>query len=134
MTVTHDNRELVVETLRCTPPVDPPSPWGGGSTGGARRRSSVAEILIWGDQNDPTVFEYFLEHDMVTMFPQILSQNAGTYINTQLLQTLILLASAGWGGGWAAAGAEPPPPLRRPRSLTTSRRPPPSGSSCRTTR
>lgn len=70
MTVTGDNKDLIVETLR-----------------------SIAEILIWGDQNDPTVFEFFLEHDMIAMFPKILCQHAGNYIDKQLLQVMTSLFS-----------------------------------------
>ena len=38
LTVTDENRSLVVESLR-----------------------SIAETVIWGDQNDPQVFDFFLE-------------------------------------------------------------------------
>ena len=41
-TVTESNKSLLVETLR-----------------------SIAEILIWGDQNDSTVFDFFLERNML---------------------------------------------------------------------
>ena len=37
-TVTESNKGLLVETIR-----------------------SIAEILIWGDQNDSSVFDFFLE-------------------------------------------------------------------------
>ena len=43
--VTSDNQSVIVETLR-----------------------SVAETVIWGDQNDENVFDYFLEKDMITFF------------------------------------------------------------------
>ena len=42
-------------------------------------------------QNDPKVFEYFLEHNMIAYFDSFLGQNAGTFINTQLLQTLMMI-------------------------------------------
>ena len=42
-------------------------------------------------QNDPKVFEYFLEHNMIEYFDSFLGQNAGTFINTQLLQTLMMI-------------------------------------------
>ena len=48
MNVREDNKALIVETLR-----------------------SVAEIVIWGDQNDTAVFEYFLEKDMITYFDRV---------------------------------------------------------------
>lgn len=48
-------------------------------------------MVIWGDQNSGDVFDYFLEKDMVGYFDKVLLQNPGTYVNTQLLQTLVLL-------------------------------------------
>mmetsp|Transcript_35893 Transcript_35893/g.94082 ORF Transcript_35893/g.94082 Transcript_35893/m.94082 type:complete len:868 (-) Transcript_35893:55-2658(-) len=62
------NQNLIVESLR-----------------------SIAEIVIWGDQNDPKVFEYFLEKNMIAYFDNFLGQGAGTFIATQLLQTLMML-------------------------------------------
>ena len=44
-TVTESNKSLLVETLR-----------------------SIAEILIWGDQNDSTVFDFFLERNMLRYY------------------------------------------------------------------
>uniref|UniRef100_H2TPQ4 C-type lectin domain containing 16A n=1 Tax=Takifugu rubripes TaxID=31033 RepID=H2TPQ4_TAKRU len=43
-TVTDHNRNLLVETIR-----------------------SITEILIWGDQNDSSVFDFFLEKNMFTL-------------------------------------------------------------------
>lgn len=43
--VSDNNRGLLVETLR-----------------------SIAEILIWGDQNDSSVFDFFLEKNMLSFF------------------------------------------------------------------
>lgn len=62
------NRTLLVETLR-----------------------QIAEILIWGDQNDATVFDYFLEKNMLDFFLCIMRQRCGGYVCTQLLQTLNIL-------------------------------------------
>ncbi|KAF6024766.1 CLEC16A [Bugula neritina] len=67
-TVTESNRALLVETLR-----------------------SISEILIWGDQNDSTVFDFFLEKNMLVFFIKYLEQKSGQYISVQLLQTLNIL-------------------------------------------
>lgn len=68
--VTDSNRELVVETLR-----------------------SVAELMIWGDQNDPRFFDYFLEHNVIAHFSAILGAKANRRGNVakQVLQTLSIL-------------------------------------------
>ncbi|XP_065203185.1 protein CLEC16A homolog isoform X2 [Planococcus citri] len=67
-TVSESNRGLLVETLR-----------------------SIAEILIWGDQNDGSVFDFFLEKNMLSFFLKILKQKCGSYVCVQLLQTLNIL-------------------------------------------
>ncbi|XP_052071619.1 protein CLEC16A-like isoform X3 [Mytilus californianus] len=67
-TITENNRSLLVETLR-----------------------SISEILIWGDQNDSSVFDFFLEKNMLSFFLKYLQQRAGRYICVQLLQTLNIL-------------------------------------------
>lgn len=67
-TVTEQNKTLLVETLR-----------------------SVAEILIWGDQNDSSVFDFFLEKNMLSFFLRIMKQKCGSYVCVQLLQTLNIL-------------------------------------------
>ncbi|XP_067938113.1 protein CLEC16A-like [Watersipora subatra] len=67
-TVTESNRALLVETLR-----------------------SITEIVIWGDQNDSTIFDYFLEKNMLGFFTQYLSQKSGQFIAVQALQTLNIL-------------------------------------------
>ncbi|XP_036408056.1 protein CLEC16A isoform X3 [Megalops cyprinoides] len=67
-TVTDHNRNLLVETIR-----------------------SITEILIWGDQNDSSVFDYFLEKNMFAFFLNILRQKSGRYVCVQLLQTLNIL-------------------------------------------
>ncbi|KAG1653380.1 Protein CLEC16A [Nymphon striatum] len=66
--VSDGNRELLVETLR-----------------------SIAEILIWGDQNDSSVFDFFLEKNMLSFFLKIMRQKCGRYVCIQLLQTLNIL-------------------------------------------
>ncbi|XP_050302255.1 protein CLEC16A homolog isoform X2 [Anthonomus grandis grandis] len=69
-TVSESNRGLLVETLR-----------------------SIAEILIWGDQNDSSVFDFFLEKNMLSFFLRIMRQRCGgsNYVCVQLLQTLNIL-------------------------------------------
>lgn len=67
-TVTEQNKGILVETLR-----------------------SIAEILIWGDQNDSTVFDFFLEKNMLSFFLKIMKQKCGRYVCVQLLQTLNIL-------------------------------------------
>lgn len=66
--VNESNRSLLVESLR-----------------------SIAEILIWGDQNDSTVFDFFLEKNMLSFFLFIMRQKCGSYVCVQLLQTLNIL-------------------------------------------
>lgn len=66
--VQDSNRGLLVETLR-----------------------SIAEILIWGDQNDSSVFDFFLEKNMLSFFLRIMKQKCGSYVCVQLLQTLNIL-------------------------------------------
>ncbi|OXB81783.1 UNVERIFIED_CONTAM: hypothetical protein H355_014980, partial [Colinus virginianus] len=67
-TVTDHNRKLLVETIR-----------------------SITEILIWGDQNDSSVFDFFLEKNMFVFFMNILHQKPGHDVCVQLLQTLNIL-------------------------------------------
>ncbi|XP_053132259.1 protein CLEC16A isoform X3 [Hemicordylus capensis] len=67
-TVTDHNRNLLVETIR-----------------------SITEILIWGDQNDSSVFDFFLEKNVFVFFLNILRQKSGRYVCVQLLQTLNIL-------------------------------------------
>ncbi|XP_070580658.1 protein CLEC16A-like isoform X2 [Ptychodera flava] len=66
--ITEQNKSLLVETLR-----------------------SISEILIWGDQNDSTVFDFFLEKNMLAFFLRILRQRTGRYVCVQVLQTLNIL-------------------------------------------
>ncbi|XP_047529583.1 protein CLEC16A homolog isoform X3 [Vanessa atalanta] len=69
-TVSENNRGILVESLRC-----------------------IAEILIWGDQNDSSVFDFFLEKNMLSYFLKIMRQKCGgsSYVCVQLLQTLNIL-------------------------------------------
>ena len=47
--VGEDNRRLLIETLR-----------------------ALAELMIWGDQHEPTFFEYFAEHNVLQQFSRLL--------------------------------------------------------------
>jgi len=67
-TVSTSNKDTVVEALR-----------------------SIAEILIWGDQNDSSVFEFFLEKNMFLFFINLLNSEPGNNVCVQLLQTLNIL-------------------------------------------
>lgn len=51
----------------------------------------ISEILIWGDQHDPRVFDYFLENHTLLFFLNILKQSSSPEISIQLLQTLNIL-------------------------------------------
>lgn len=64
--VSENNKSLLVESLR-----------------------SIAEILIWGDQNDSSVFDFFLEKNMLCYFLNIMRQKS--FVCVQLLQTLNIL-------------------------------------------
>ncbi|PAV80323.1 hypothetical protein WR25_08365 [Diploscapter pachys] len=65
--VTESNKKVLVEALR-----------------------AIAEILIWGDQNDGSVFDFFLERQMLSHFLSIMKQESGS-LNCQLLQTLNII-------------------------------------------
>jgi len=64
------NRDVVVEALR-----------------------SIAELMIWGDQHDPSFFDFFAEHQTLGHFRRILAQpdNRGGGVAVQVLQTLSIL-------------------------------------------
>uniref|UniRef100_A0A915PBD4 FPL domain-containing protein n=1 Tax=Meloidogyne floridensis TaxID=298350 RepID=A0A915PBD4_9BILA len=66
--ITEGNRALVIEAMR-----------------------AITEILIWGDQNDAAVFDFFLERQMFSHFLQIMQQADTSFVNIQLLQTLNIL-------------------------------------------
>ncbi|XP_031563331.1 protein CLEC16A-like, partial [Actinia tenebrosa] len=66
--INETNRGLLVETLR-----------------------SIAEILIWGDQNDSRVFDFFLEKNMLIYFHKMMNQKSSNQICVQLLQTLSIM-------------------------------------------
>jgi protein CLEC16A len=68
LTVTEQNKDWIVESLR-----------------------AIAEIVIWGDQNDPAVFEFFMEKDILRLFEHMLLSDGGRGINVQVLQTLSIL-------------------------------------------
>lgn len=68
--VTEANRALVVETIR-----------------------SIAEFMIWGDQNEPRIFDYFLEINVMHYLQRILLQPANRTgdVAKQVLQTLSII-------------------------------------------
>lgn len=69
--VTDLNRALVVETIR-----------------------SVAEFIIWGDQNEPKVFDFFLENNIMLYLHTVLLQspaNRSGEVAKQVLQTLSII-------------------------------------------
>ncbi|CAH8634649.1 unnamed protein product [Schistosoma intercalatum] len=51
----------------------------------------IAEILIWGDQNDSSVMDFFLEKNILEYFLQYMKQDLSRRICVQLLQTLNIL-------------------------------------------
>jgi hypothetical protein len=68
--VTESNKALVVETIR-----------------------TVAEFMIWGDQNEPRIFDYLLENNIMTYLHRILLQpsNRAGDVAKQVLQTLSII-------------------------------------------
>ncbi|CAF4506650.1 unnamed protein product [Rotaria sp. Silwood2] len=67
-TISDANRDLLTETLR-----------------------SISEILIWGDQHDSSVFDYYLEQGLLAYFLDYMRQKNGRFICIQILQTLNIL-------------------------------------------
>jgi len=53
--------------------------------------TAAVQILIWGDQNDPRVFEFFMEKEMLSYFKEVTCQEVGSHVHVQLLQTITLL-------------------------------------------
>lgn len=68
--VTEANKALVVETIR-----------------------SIAEFMIWGDQNEPRIFDFFLENNIMTYLHRVLQQPANRTgdVAKQVLQTLSII-------------------------------------------
>jgi protein CLEC16A len=66
--ITEGNKALLIEALR-----------------------TIAEIVIYGDQNDSSIFDFFLEKQMLLHFINIMKQKCGGYVNTQLMQTLNIM-------------------------------------------
>ncbi|GAM27116.1 hypothetical protein SAMD00019534_102910 [Acytostelium subglobosum LB1] len=66
--ITPNNSSTIIETLR-----------------------QLAEVLIWGDQNNNSLFEFFLEKNLLGFFVAILDQKTSTEVIIQLLQTLSIL-------------------------------------------
>ena len=86
--VTHENKPLIVETLRLVAEIG----WFRAIPYHTIPYHTMPyHAVIWGDQNDALVFEYFLEKDMVTCFDKILAQKPGSFVSVQLLQTLSIM-------------------------------------------
>ncbi|EFJ34924.1 hypothetical protein SELMODRAFT_405955 [Selaginella moellendorffii] len=53
---------------------------------------SMAELMIWGDQRDASIFEYFMEKQVMVLFLQILELSSNTTaVVVQLLQTINIM-------------------------------------------
>lgn len=61
--VNDTNKDTVVETLR-----------------------SIAELMIWGDQHDQAIIDYFFENQMLAHFQRILNQRANRSVNDLVKQ------------------------------------------------
>ena len=68
--VTEANKALVVETIR-----------------------TIAEYMIWGDQNEPRIFDFFLENNVMLYLQKVLLQpaNRSGDVAKQVLQTLSII-------------------------------------------
>lgn len=68
--VTESNRATVIEALR-----------------------AIAEFMIWGDQNEPRIFDYLLENNIMTYLHRVLLQpsNRSGDVAKQVLQTLSII-------------------------------------------
>uniref|UniRef100_A0A6G3MDI1 Protein CLEC16A (Trinotate prediction) n=1 Tax=Henneguya salminicola TaxID=69463 RepID=A0A6G3MDI1_HENSL len=51
----------------------------------------IPEILIWGDQNDPKVHEFFFGKNMIMFFIMIIKQNCGSQLTYQILQAFNII-------------------------------------------
>ncbi|CAH8666278.1 unnamed protein product [Dicrocoelium dendriticum] len=67
-TVNEQNSEIVVEAVRL-----------------------IAEILIWGDQNDSSVMDFFLEKNLLEFFFNVIKKKPPRAVCVQILQTLNIL-------------------------------------------
>eukprot|EP01018_Ginkgo_biloba_P016707 Gb_04682 [translate_table: standard] len=67
-TVNESDRDFVVEILR-----------------------SIAEIVTYGDQHDPSIFEFFMDKQVMAQFLHILKISGNSGVAIQLLQTLSIM-------------------------------------------
>ncbi|KNC83181.1 hypothetical protein SARC_04548 [Sphaeroforma arctica JP610] len=51
----------------------------------------MAEILVWGDQNNPSVFDFFLDKNLFVLFLELLNMKGVPYVKMQLLQCLNII-------------------------------------------
>ncbi|XP_058068118.1 protein TRANSPARENT TESTA 9 isoform X4 [Magnolia sinica] len=52
---------------------------------------SIAEIITYGDQHDPTFFEFFMENQVMGEFVRILKVSKTASVSLQLLQTMSIM-------------------------------------------
>ena len=67
--VTDENRQLLIETLR-----------------------SLAELMIWGDQHEPSFFEYFAEHNVLQHFARFLRRSSNSQGEVAVQACVVLAA------------------------------------------
>ncbi|XP_074564856.1 protein TRANSPARENT TESTA 9-like [Curcuma longa] len=52
---------------------------------------SIAELMTYGDQHDPSYFEFFMEKQIISEFVRILRISKPTNVSLQLLQTMSIM-------------------------------------------
>jgi hypothetical protein len=52
---------------------------------------TVAEMMVWGDKNDRTVLDYFLEQNIVGHFVSLLAQRPNKHVTCQVVNHLSML-------------------------------------------
>ncbi|KAI9112504.1 hypothetical protein K1719_016427 [Acacia pycnantha] len=52
---------------------------------------SIAELITYGDQHDPSFFEFFMERQVMGEFVRILKQSTTVSVSIQLLQTVSIM-------------------------------------------
>ncbi|KAI0988990.1 hypothetical protein GJ496_008653 [Pomphorhynchus laevis] len=66
--VTNENLPILIESIR-----------------------SISEIVVWGDQNDSSIFDFFLEKQILSQFLLYAKQSKESSLPTQILQSLHIL-------------------------------------------
>ena len=83
------NLRRLVDVLARTPSATP-----GNSASLVETFREIAELMIYGDQNDPTFFDVFVEHRVLAHFSRFIKQSGGrrgSGLTLQLLQTLSIM-------------------------------------------